>query len=64
MRAFFLWFWPAIIVLSLAWYVVMLFYVGFKGGVEIVQMTRTLSRRPHDGEAIEPGRDKGAQTSR
>ena len=45
----FVWFWMLMIFLSIAWYGVFLFYVGIKGGYEIVQMTRNLSRRPkHD----------------
>ena len=38
------WFWTAIIFLSIAWYAMLLFYVGAKGGREIFQMTRDLSK--------------------
>jgi hypothetical protein len=38
------WFWTAIVLLSIAWYAILLFYVGAKGGREIVQMTRDLSK--------------------
>jgi hypothetical protein len=42
-----LWFWTAMIFASIAWYAILLFYVGVKGGREILQMARTLSERPH-----------------
>ena len=48
MNGFFVWFWTAIVFLSIVWYAVMLFYVGIKGGYEIVQMTRNLSKRADD----------------
>jgi len=41
-------FWTLMIFASIAWYAVLLFYVGIKGGYEIVQMARTLSGRPDD----------------
>ena len=40
----FVWFWTAIVFLSIAWYAMLLLYVGAKGGREIVQMTRDLSK--------------------
>jgi hypothetical protein len=40
------WFWTAMIFASIAWYAILLFYVGTKGGREIIQMVRTLSERP------------------
>jgi hypothetical protein len=33
---------------SIAWYAILLFYVGVKGGREILQMTRLLSARPKE----------------
>jgi len=45
MKALFLGFWTAMIFLSIAWYFFLLFYVGFKGGFEIIRMTRTLTGR-------------------
>ena len=48
MKDIFIWFWTLIIFLSITWYGVFLFYVGIKGGYEIIQMTRDLSRRPED----------------
>jgi len=43
----FLIFWTMMIFLSVAWYGFLLFYVGFKGGREILELTRTLGpRRP------------------
>jgi hypothetical protein len=38
----FLIFWTLLIFLSIAWYGFLLFYVGFKGGREILELTRTL----------------------
>ena len=45
MSEFYAWFWAAMIFLSVAWYAVLLFYVGFRGGREIVEMADSLSRR-------------------
>ena len=39
----FIWFWSAMIFLSIAWYGFLVFYVGYKGGREIIQMARALS---------------------
>ena len=50
MSGFFVWFWAAMIFLSVAWYAVMLVYVGTKGGYEVAEMTRNLSKRPADEE--------------
>jgi len=33
---------------SIAWYAILLFYVGIKGGYEIVRMARRLEERPQD----------------
>jgi hypothetical protein len=41
-------FWSLMIFASIAWYGILLFYVGIKGGYEILQMARTLSQRPRD----------------
>ena len=49
MKDYFVWFWTALVFLSIAWYAALLFYVGIKGGFEIVQMIRSLSNRP-DGD--------------
>ncbi len=46
----FAWFWIVMILLSIAWYVVFLFLVGFKGGCEIHKMTQYLSRQMEDGK--------------
>ena len=48
MKDFFAWFWTAMVFASIAWYTVLLFYVGIKGGHEILQMARTLSERTED----------------
>jgi len=43
MTDFFVWFWTVMIFASIAWYAILLFYVGVKGGYEIVAMARALS---------------------
>ena len=45
MDSFFIWFWTAMIFASILWYTVLLFYLGVKGGIEIGQMTRALTKR-------------------
>jgi hypothetical protein len=37
--------WPVLIFASLAWYSFLLFYVGYKGGREIQELTRTLGEQ-------------------
>ncbi len=44
------WFWTLMIFASIAWYAILLFYVGIKGGYEILQMARTLADRPENDE--------------
>ncbi len=46
MNSVFVWFWTFMIFASIAWYGILLFYVGIKGGYEIVRMARDLSNRP------------------
>ena len=41
----FMWFWTAMIFASIAWYAILLFYVGWYGGHEIFQMTKSLTAR-------------------
>lgn len=48
MRDLFIWFWSAMIFLSITWYAILVVYVGIKGGYEILQMTRALSDRAAD----------------
>ncbi|MBP7825703.1 MAG: hypothetical protein BWX84_02395 [Verrucomicrobia bacterium ADurb.Bin118] len=43
-------FWTIIIFLSIAWYGFLLFYVGYKGGGEIIRMTRDLRKPPPDSK--------------
>ena len=52
MNEFYAWFWAAMIFLSVAWYAVLLCYVGLRGGGEIVQLAKSLSGREEtpDGE--------------
>ncbi len=45
MKDLFIWFWSAMVFLSIVWYAALIFYVGIKGGYEILQMTRALSDR-------------------
>lgn len=53
MSTFFVWFWTAMIFLSILWYGVLLFYVGIKGGFEIVRMTASLSAKAAEEKAAE-----------
>ena len=48
----FLWFWTVMIFASIAWYAVLLFYVGVKGGYEIFRMARNLAARPEEDENL------------
>ena len=48
MSGLLVWFWAAVIFSSIAWYAILLFYVGGKGGYEIVQMAKDLGSRPED----------------
>lgn len=41
----FILFWAAMIFVSIAWYGFLIFYIGIKGGWEILRMTRTLGER-------------------
>lgn len=37
--------WTILVFSSIAWYAFLLFYIGYKGGVEIRQMTKDLGER-------------------
>jgi hypothetical protein len=37
--------WTVLIFASIAWYAFLLFYVGYKGGREVIQLARTLGAR-------------------
>ena len=50
MTTLFVVFWTVMIFASIAWYGLLVFYVGFKGGREIKAMTKALERRD-DGRA-------------
>jgi len=52
MRVLFAWFWMGLILASILWYAFLLFYVGIKGGSEIISLRRNLSQRP--GSEDEP----------
>lgn len=53
MNNLFAWFWSAMVFLSIAWYAVLLVYVGIKGGYEILQMTRALSEPSTKSESCD-----------
>lgn len=40
-----IWIWTVLIFASIGWYAFLLFYVGYKGGVEINDMTKSLEAR-------------------
>ena len=40
-----IWFWSAMILASIAWYAILLFYLGIKGAIEIQRMKATLGKR-------------------
>lgn len=46
-------FWAVMIFASIAWYFFLLFYVGAKGGWEILRMSRRLEGKPDDPPARE-----------
>jgi hypothetical protein len=48
MTTFFVVFWSVMIFTSIAWYGFLIFYVGFKGGREIIEMTRAFARRDEE----------------
>ncbi len=54
MTDFFIWFWTVMIFASIAWYALLLFYVGIKGGYEIIVMARTLSKRSDAEDSSAP----------
>jgi hypothetical protein len=43
--------WTVLIFASVAWYGLLLFYVGYKGGKEIRRMTHTLDERNINADA-------------
>lgn len=45
MTSLFVLFWTFIVFSSIAWYGFLLFYVGFKGGRELIALTRQLGKR-------------------
>ena len=49
MTDLFIVFWIVMVVASIGWYGFLLFYIGFKGGREIREMTRILGDRPRNG---------------
>jgi hypothetical protein len=52
-------FWTVMIFASIAWYGFLLFYVGIRGGREIIALTRTLEERGESGESADS--QKGGQ---
>ncbi len=53
MMDLFLLFWSVMIFASIAWYGFLVFYVGFKGGREIVALTKAFAKR--DASAKQSG---------
>jgi hypothetical protein len=49
----FLLFWSVMIFASIGWYGFLLFYIGFKGGREIISMTKAFDQR--DAQEKKPG---------
>jgi hypothetical protein len=52
MRDVFYWFWTVMIFSSIAWYFFLLFYVGVKGGWEVVRLTEALSNQGKDRKPV------------
>ncbi|MBN2023661.1 MAG: hypothetical protein JW809_12820 [Pirellulales bacterium] len=48
--AYWLWFWTAMIFASIAWYAILLVWVGWRGGRDVVEMTRALLKNRPDDE--------------
>jgi hypothetical protein len=46
----FLLFWSVMIFASIAWYGFLVFYVGFKGGREIIALTKAFAQRDASGK--------------
>ncbi len=44
-ETFFKWFWTVIVFASIAWYAILLFWLGTKGGIEIARMIRVLKKQ-------------------
>lgn len=53
MSSGFAWFWTLMIFASIAWYGFLVFYVGFKGGREILAMIKALDERDAAGKKPE-----------
>ena len=49
-------FWTVMIFTSIAWYGFLLFYVGIKGGREIIVLTKTLDQRAAGDKLPKPPR--------
>jgi hypothetical protein len=47
-------FWTVMIFTSIVWYGFLLFYVGIKGGREIIVLTKTLDQRAPSDEGPKP----------
>ncbi len=46
----FKWFWTGIVFASIAWYAILLFWLGAKGGIEIFRMIRVLKQHIREQE--------------
>jgi hypothetical protein len=47
----FQWFWTAVVFASIAWYAILLFWLGTKGGIEIRRMIRVLKQHIQEKES-------------
>jgi hypothetical protein len=54
MNTIFVVFWGVMIFASIAWYGFLIFYVGIKGGREIIAMTRAFDRRDENERSQRP----------
>jgi hypothetical protein len=54
MTGVFIGFWTVMVFASIAWYAILLFIVGWKGGKDILRMARALAaeRRADEGDGV------------
>lgn len=55
-------FWSAMVFGSLAWYGSLLFYVGWHGGWEIIQLARRMKTKPQPGRPEAPVDDSAPKS--
>lgn len=61
MRNLFIGFWTAMVFASIAWYALLLFYVGLKGAIDIVRMARALAGHRVQDDTAAPGPPEDSQ---